>query len=607
MYKKISAIILVSLALASGCKKDPSLVGPTDQYAVSNYPATMDGLNSTLTSAYSNLRDQYMFGFTLLPKMLANATHHSDANYRDDDWDGFINTTKLSAGNAFISSNFQALNTGVKNCNVALNAADFYEAHYAKLTDKQNIDYVRGQAYFLRAYYYFWLENLYGEDYVVNPKPEDTLGVPLFTKLPATFAETQRPRSGIKTVWAQVISDLQTAATLLKGKTWAASEQGRVTEWAAKSLLGKVYVFRKDYVHALPVLKDVIDNSGKSLMPYAKYRDAYIGISGNEFNEESIFELNVDQDSKGGYGVFSGAANATTINGLIWPPYALGDDGTELSSLANGYGGNDGMHDKNVQRFGYMLGSFNLVNNPNFNNSKPASYNNPKQVMDPVYKAKALDARNNQTVDPRLYVNCLQPWVDSIMTDGLNWRPVARPNYIFGDANAATELGWSFRKYAPLFNNILNVGPADAANIYLIRLADVYLLYAEASINSGDNATGLEYLNKIRRRAYNLPVNASSALDYKTVTDATPAAASGDAVLGHNPLYFERWAELFNEGHWWFDICRWHLGASEAAYYQTSRTVKGALQWDDKAYSWPIPTLEINANPAIAGKQNPGY
>ena len=131
-------------------------------------------------------------------------------------------------------------------------------------------------------------------------------------------------------------------------------------------------------------------------------------------------------------------------------------------------------------------------------------------------------------------------------------------------------MDWSFRKYAPIFCNVNDVpgGQADGANIYLLRLADVYLLYAEACINTSDNTDGLNYLNMVKRRAYGYPVNSPSAVDYASVTGATPAAAAGDPVLGNNPLYYERWAELFNEGTWWTDICRWHLGASEAAYYQ---------------------------------------
>jgi len=132
-------------------------------------------------------------------------------------------------------------------------------------------------------------------------------------------------------------------------------------------------------------------------MPYAKYRDAFIGISSNEFNEESLFELNIDEDSKGNYGVYGGTPDATTINGLIWPPWALGWDGTEGSSNPLGYG-NEIFHDRNVVRFGFNLGSYTLVNNPNFDGSKPVSYKNPQKVMDPVLQTKFIAGKNKQNV-----------------------------------------------------------------------------------------------------------------------------------------------------------------------------------------------------------------
>jgi hypothetical protein len=228
--------------------------------------------------------------------------------------------------------------------------------------------------------------------------------------------------------------------------------------------------------------------------------------------------------------------------------------------------------------------------------------------MDPTYKAASLAARTNGTVDPRLYVSTLQPWVDSVMPDGKNWYPVSRPSYIMGDGNLSSEYGWSFHKYTPVFNNINNVGPADGANIYILRLADVYLLYAEACAGTADVTNALEYLNKVKRRAYGLPVDGASAVDYTSLSGSTAAAAAGDPVLGTNPLYYERWAEFFAEGNWWFDVCRWHLGASEDAFYVTSRTLQGApFSWTDKSYAWPIPLTEFNSNGKIAGQQNPGY
>ncbi len=608
MYNKIFALMIVAAVTVTGCKKDPELVGPQDQYSTSNYPSSLSALQSVLAPCYSNLRDQNLFGFNYLTKMMANATHAGNAAYSDDNWKGFITVSEMTPGNGFVEGVWTALYAGVKNCNVALAGADFFEQNYAKAADKPEIDYVRGQAYFLRAYYYFTLENLYGQDHLVNPTPKDTLGVPIFSGLPSSFETTQQPRSSITAVWTLIESDLTKAATLLKGKNWTGNDVGRATEWSAKGLLGKAYVFRKDWPKAKTTLKDVIDNSGKTLMPYGKYRDAFIGISANEFNEESLFELNIDQDSKGGYGVYSDAANATSINGLIFPPYALGLDGTENASLPLGYGGNIGMHDKNILRFGYSEGSYTLVNNPAFDNTKPASYTNPKLIMDPVYKAKALAVRTNKTADPRLYVNTVQPWLDSVKRDGINWYPVARPSYIMGDANLNTQLGWSFRKFAPLFNDINNVGPADNANIYILRLADIYLLYAEACAASSETGTALEYLNKVKRRAYGYAINAASPVDYASLTAETMAKKANDPVLGNNPLYYERWAELFNEAQWWFDMCRWHIGDSEAAFYVTARALNGtAFTWNNKSYAWPIPINELNSNPAMAGQQNPVY
>ena len=103
-------------------------------------------------------------------------------------------------------------------------------------------------------------------------------------------------------------------------------------------MLGKAYVYTQDWANAKTTLSDVIQHSGKTLMSYTKYANAFNGNSANEFNEESLFELNIDPDSKGGYGVYSGAANATSINGLIWCPWVLGGDGTEGGSFPLGYG-----------------------------------------------------------------------------------------------------------------------------------------------------------------------------------------------------------------------------------------------------------------------------
>jgi hypothetical protein len=598
MYKKLY-ISLLAVGLIAGCKKDLQNASDPSVYSTSNYPASVNDLQSVLAPCYSNLRDPDLFGFHLLPKALSNSTHTANSAYNGDPaWNEMANTN-LSISNQYSTEAYTAFYTGVKNCNVALAGAELLSAK-AAAGDQQAITYIRGQAYFLRAYYYFQLECLFGESYITTAGGGDKMGVPIYNGIPTDLASTQVARSTTRAVWDFIENDLKQAALLLKGKTWTGNDVGRVSEWAAKGLLGKAYVFTQDWTNAKTTLLDVIQNSGKTLMPFAKYADAFNGNSANEFNEESLFELNIDADAKGNdYGVYgSKAANSTTINGLIWPAWALGADGTEGGASPLGYG-NEIVHDLNIPRFGFTIGYYNLVANPAYTGSNP-SYSNPQQIMDPVYRAKALAVRANKTADPRLFVNTIEPWIDQVKPDGVTVYPASKPNFYAGQF---ATYGFSFRKYAPNTYNENNNGPADAWNYYLLRLADVYLLYAEACIATSDNVNGLEYINKVKRRAYSLPISTPSAVDYASTTAQTSAP---DVVLGHNPLYYERWAELFNEGHWWYDVCRWRIGKAEATYFGTALNLTGAIQWDDsKSYVWPIPLGEITSNSKI--KQNPGY
>ncbi|TCC99532.1 RagB/SusD family nutrient uptake outer membrane protein [Pedobacter hiemivivus] len=600
-------IIILAVIVMSGCKKDPVVVGPSDKVSTGSFPKSLNDLNTILNPAYGNLKSIGLYGFELMPKALENSVHAGDAQYNGDAAWNEMTANNLSVNNGKSQNAWAALYAGAGACNITLEAADFYEKNYAPAGQKADIDAVRGQAKFMRAFYYFQLETLFGEAYIkAGGVNEGKMGVPIYTEVPKNVESTQQGRASTKQVWDFIKQDLKDAAVLLDNKVWGASEIGRATEWSAKALLGKAYVFTEDWANAKTTLLDVINNSGKTLMPYAKYKDAFNGNTANEFNEESLFEMNIDGDNKGNYGPWGNNPNATTLNGVIWSPYILSLTGTETGSRPLGYGGNLGVHDKNVTRFGYPLGYYTLVNNPAFDSSKPPTPANPAMIMDPAYRTAATAVRTNKTADPRLYVNLVQPWLDVL---NINWEngafqniPVSKPDYLAGAPNT---YGWGFRKYAAIDYH-LNMVNYDKWNWYFLRMADVYLLYAEASIGSGDGGTGLEYINKVRRRAYSLPINSASARDYTSLTAATPAI--NDPVLGTNPLRYERWAELFHEGHWWFDVCRWRLGPQEAAFYGTARNLSTPLTFNEaKSYSWPIPLTEFNANAKIAGQQNPNY
>lgn len=103
-----------------------------------------------------------------------------------------------------------------------------------------------GEASFLRAFYYFNLVRLYGD-------------VPLLltdqTKL--SIAELQVPRTPKEEVYSQIIKDLTEAAVLFKNGS--AGEPGRATEGAAKSLLSKVYLTKRDWSNSVKLAEEVID------------------------------------------------------------------------------------------------------------------------------------------------------------------------------------------------------------------------------------------------------------------------------------------------------------------------------------------------------------
>jgi hypothetical protein len=600
MLNKIGLnIAIIAVFLVTGCTKAPTNISKPGVYSSGNFPQDSAELFSVLVPAYAELRVGGLYGFEFRSHDLDCAEHTADLVYNGDaSWTG-VTTNNMIVSNTYANDIWLSCYTGIQYANTFFNAADFFQTNYAKSSDLAGINVMRGEAHFLRALYYFYLECLYGEAYITGGQGGDKLGVPLIAATATSLDSTQIPRSTVSDVWNFIIDDLQQSATLLHGKVWDVTNEGRVTEWAAKALLGKAYVFTQDWTDAKTALLDVISNSGKSLMPYAKYRDAFIGISANEFNEESLFELNVDRIPGDGYGIFATTINLTAAEGLPLGPSVLGNDGTETAAFCLGYG-NESFHDGNLKRFGFNLPIWTLVSNPNFNPAQSPSPSNPDSILNPVYRQESLADRTNGTVDPRLYVNAMQPWIDSASSDGVTWRPIAR--YANIPSNIRGHYGWSFRKYNTFDNNIYNYNSEDAANVYILRLADVFLLYAEACKNTSDNADALEYLNKVRRRAYGYAYNSPSAVDYKSLTDNTPA--QGDPVLGNNPLYYERWAELMGEGHWWFDVCRWRIGASETAWYQT--TAVGTILWSDaRSYTFPIPNSEIITNFQIT--QNPGY
>lgn len=133
-----------------------------------------------------------------------------------------------------------------------------------------------------------------------------------------------------------------------------------------------------------------------------------------------------------------------------------------------------------------------------------------------------------------------------------------------------------------------NAGSSDRDNIKVIRLSEVYLIAAEASL-PGNETDAKHYLNLL-------------------VAERDPAFAgytsTGAALL--NDIITERRKELAFEGDRFYDLNRLKIQIVRAS---NPGAINGPLTIAypfDKRLA-PIPLTEIQANPNIAGQQNPGY
>lgn len=566
---------LTLVAGLGSCKEDFVSVDNPGALSPANYPASVTDLEQLLTGLYATMDAPGLFGHDMLGKNTYLWDHTTDLS-----WQGTPTWIQLAQNNSqpndsFLAETWRDLYRGVQRSNTLLTAVEAYRKKAPQ--DQAAIDLIKGQALYLRAWYYFYLVSLWGEGFITGGQGGDKMGVALLTETSGSLEQTQVARGTVREGWDLILKDLKAAETLLAGKTWtAATEKHKVSIWAVKGFLGKVYVFTQDWANAKTYLGDVITNSGKSLVSFDVFKTMFNGK--NEFNSESLFELNmnVDLTARGN----TEQSMGSSIGMVIAPTYVADNGGQAPSAWSNVF-----PHAKNIARFGFNEGHY----------FKPGTTSANAANVDMAYVTRSLAARQNKTVDPRLWVGCLQPYVDSMIVSG---KKKAISHYL--DISELDMEAWSFRKYVNLDGTEGEVNMANGSNFLWLRLADVYLLYAETLTHTGDNAGALEYINKVKRRAYGYPVGTPSAADYKSLTDATLAP---DAVLKNDPLKYERWAELFGEGHWWFDVCRWKIGDKEAAYYQRIRG--GTIQFDATDYAQPIPINELTAN--VKMKQNPGY
>ena len=221
-------------------------------------------------------------------------------------------------------------------------------------------------------------------------------------------------------------------------------------------------------------------------------------------------------------------------------------------------------------------------------------------MADTTYQADAIALKNDPTrVDPRLKLFTGQPYVDEFIDSKGRSTWYDKSTEL---NNRHNILAWQHRKYTNTRGTEIQLNESSNANIYIARLADIYLLYAELMAEQNPSVA-LEYVNKVHRRAYGFSPDTPCAFDYTSLNDRTKTYDPADH-LANDVIKYERWAELFAEGQWWFDIRRYRIGQQEADYYVETR--HGPITWKgDCSYVQPIPQLELERNKNI--RQSDGY
>lgn len=360
----------------------------------------------------------------------------------------------------------------------------------------------------MRAYYHFNLVRMFGN-------------IPLMTRTITAIDAQTYPQSKPEDVYAQIEQDLLDAMADLPESVNVATEGGRWTKGAAQAMLGKVYLYDNKKAEAAVQLAEVNGiPGGTSKYGYkllSNFKDLWVHT--NKFNSESILEDVHTDTGRADWGGLGFGTEGNVLNIMV----GIRDYTRTAGSTAPDYFPGWGVNTVTQNLYDVMKG-------------------------DPRFDATIID-------------------VKALIADG----------QVVGYSSvneASTNTGYFMAKFVPLKSDASTLGGDQTLNFYqdtyIIRLADTYLLEAEALGGTGARAQAL--LDAVRAR-----VGLAS----------TPVSLDAIAL--------ERRKELACEGHRWFDLVR----TGKAA---TALASRGFVSGKNELL--PIPVKELENTILV---QNPGY
>ena len=267
--KKILTILLLLAGTWMSCKKSFIEITPQSTVTVDNLYKTDKDFLDAVNGCYNVLQNQYQ-NFWVFGDLPSDDVSEDIPNHFDHvSFDQFT----VNDRQPILASTWRNYYNLINRSNTIL--ANIEKADVSVVKNKDR--YV-GEAKFLRALAYFDLVRIFGD-------------VPMITRNLTVEESYKVGREKTDRIYDEVIiKDLQDAEVKLPAK-YTGLDVGRATAGAAKSILGKVYLTRKDFVKAEAKLKEVT-TMGYTLLQ--NFRDLW-NYSANEHHSEYIFDIEFEE------------------------------------------------------------------------------------------------------------------------------------------------------------------------------------------------------------------------------------------------------------------------------------------------------------------------
>lgn len=515
MIKKFIYIICLSLGFSflTSCEDEMlTQVNPNSVTDGSFWQSESD-FDKAVNALYGALQLQAVSGGDL-----ANDMGRSDLAGTESWYAAMVAFTELKWNdtNSYVEKRWSELYVGIYRANQILH----YIESASCLTPEKK-DLIIAQARFVRGYCYFWLAQSYN-------------GAVIHDKLATNPDDMHKPFSEKEEVIStMVIPDLEAAAAGLP-KQW--EQVGRFTWGAATAMLGKTYLFQKDWAKAKEYLGQIIaEAEGNGLYALTpNFMDNFTAT--NEFNSESVLEIAYSDNYKEG-------ANGQNHDEV---------DGSEANAIAS---------------------SFTALNAGGYNTILPSYH-----CQEMFVSGEEMDPNNNWTDSHersmRTYATIVVEFGDGdyyqapltpyIGEDGKE--VTSKANFSYGQGSKVKK--WT--QWDRVAAEDSSTGCRTGINYRAIRYADILLMYAEACLESGEVDTAIKYIDQIRSRAGVITLQQYMAKSGNKIpqlhiskfanglSDYPYIEASAENILTHL-RQVERVMELAFEGHRWYDLIRWGI------------------------------------------------